>query len=150
MYLITQLMNVTVVVTLSALIYISISDIKSKKISMIFILMLSTFGIVNKLLAFDSLSHFSLDLLGMIIGTGLLLTISKLTKEQLGYGDGLIFLMLSALMSWQIAVTAFILAFVFCGIFGLVLIAISRKRKGQSIPFVPFVMIAFMILMFVR
>lgn len=150
MYVLTQLMNITILVTLSVLIYIAIRDIREKTIPVSFVVIVTVFGLINQGMSSCSTGAFGFEVLGLIIGTCLLLLVSKLTKEQLGYGDGLVFMMMSALASWELAATAFVLAFLFSGVVGLVLIAVNRKRRGQTMPFVPFITVAYMLLVFVR
>lgn len=79
------------------------------------------------------------------IGVGLLFfIISKCSKEAVGYGDSWLILILGifagAIDTLQIVFTATVL----CGIFSLFYCMKNGWRKGHTLPFVPFLAMAYM------
>jgi len=80
-------------------------------------------------------------LLALLLGV-IFLLIGKITREAIGYGDGILLIVMglfySAKQMWSIC----IMAFVFAGVVALVLLLIFRKKGNYEIPFVPFLLLA--------
>ena len=81
---------------------------------------------------------------GMLLGVGLL-GIAKMTGESLGYGDGLLFLVTGIYLGgWDncaLLMTSLVLAFVFA----IIQILVRKKSAKSEIPFVPFVLSAYVL-----
>ena len=73
----------------------------------------------------------------------LALGFSWVTKELMGYGDGIILLVLGSYMSLEKVLSIGMLAFVLAGIVALVLLVVFHKKGGYRIPFIPFLGIAY-------
>jgi len=125
-------------------------DIRTKHLGLYTIIIVGVYGFINQLLSSRSIQVFFFGILITIIITLIFFSITFITKEQLGLGDGLVFLMLALVNHWQMAITTYILAFILAGIVGLFIIAIKRGARKMNLPFIPFVTITYLVIAFVR
>ena len=108
---------------------------------------------------------FSVSAIGAIVGIGiciweereligLLLAVlpgifallfAKISHESLGYGDGVLFVVMGIYLSWETVLAVGMFAFSIAGVCALVLIVIFRKKGNYQIPFVPFLTIAYIL-----
>jgi len=72
------------------------------------------------------------------------LVISKVTKESMGYGDGIIVLVMGSYISIAKLVGSLILALILAAIWSIVLLVFFRKKKQEEFPFVPFVLLGYL------
>ena len=73
------------------------------------------------------------------------LLISKLTNEVIGYGDGIVFLIMGLFLSWDRLTFIGILAFIIAGMVALVLLVVFRKNGRCRMPFLPFLAMSYYI-----
>lgn len=73
-----------------------------------------------------------------------MLTLSFLTKEALGYGDSILLILCSIAVGMLNGFFIIILAFLFSSIFSIILLICGKSRK-TTIPFVPFILTAFLL-----
>ena len=84
----------------------------------------------------------------MLIGVGaivgvLFLGVSKITGQALGYGDGIIILILGIYLGfWNLSVVLMI-AFFIASVMAMVLVAIKKGKRKRTMPFVPFLCIGY-------
>lgn len=71
------------------------------------------------------------------------LIFSKLTNEVMGYGDGIVFLVMGIYLSLERLLAIGMLAFMIAGVVALVLLVIFRKKGSYRIPFLPFLGLAY-------
>lgn len=74
---------------------------------------------------------------GMIPGI-VLLGLAWLTREALGYGDGLVEIVLGALLGWRTAVEILMGAFFLAAVFSAAALAARRMGRKSWFPFLPF------------
>lgn len=72
----------------------------------------------------------------------LALIFSRLTQEVLGYGDGIVLVIMGIYMSISQILSIGMLAFILAGVIALVLVVVFRKKGDYQIPFIPFLAIA--------
>lgn len=77
----------------------------------------------------------------------LLLGLSWITKESLGYGDGLVQSVLGALLGWKKALEILLGAFFLAAIFSAAALAAHRLGRKSELPFLPFIMSAYLVLL---
>lgn len=75
----------------------------------------------------------------------LLLAAARITREAVGYGDGICFCLLAFWLPWEELFTLLLTSLALCGISGL-LAGLIRQKRIKSLPFVPFVLGAFLAL----
>jgi len=84
-------------------------------------------------------------LIGMVTGSGFLFLIAIIgfiiykSDDAMGMGDVKIFAPIGIFLGWRMTITALLLSVFICGIFSLILIASSKKKKRDTIPFGPFI-----------
>ena len=86
-----------------------------------------------------------LDILLACIPGTIALIISKLTKEVIGYGDGIVLTAMGVYLPLKELISIGMLAFMMAGIVALVLLVIFRKNGNYRIAFLPFLGIAYLI-----
>lgn len=67
-----------------------------------------------------------------------LLFLAFLTREQIGYGDGLILLAVGGCLGWESAVAVLFVALTLSFVVGLAGLVLKRAKGKSRIPFVPF------------
>lgn len=119
-----------------------VQDLREKKISLLYLktgagvaLMFLLWGIGNQGIKI-------MDILVSCLPGILFLSLAKLTKEKIGEGDGLLFLIIGCCLdskeSWMLWQLSLLLSFLFS-----FLMLIMKKYKGESqIAFIPFVWFA--------
>lgn len=79
------------------------------------------------------------------IGVGLLfLFISRISREAIGYADSWLILLLGGYLGICDILILLTVAFVVVGLFGLVGLAVRRLKRASSMPFIPFLTIAYL------
>lgn len=90
--------------------------------------------------------------LGAIIGGAfvgaLFFLISKLTKQAIGYGDSWLILILGVYLGASLALQLLLLASFMAGVCSLFLLIRNHWNKRIGIPFVPFMFLAYLGVMF--
>ena len=81
-------------------------------------------------------------LAGITIGI-LLLGAAFVSRQKVGYGDGLVFAVCGLYLGFWENFSLLFLSLVLCALGGLALMAVGKVKKGQALPFVPFVLCAF-------
>lgn len=81
------------------------------------------------------------EVLGAMVIGAVFLALGKVTKEAVGYGDGLLLCMMGLFYSskqlWGICLSAFFLA----GIVSIILLVVFRKKGNYQLPFIPFLLV---------
>ncbi len=114
-------------------------DLKNKELPMSFLmifLMISLF--CNIILQYQSLSDF---LIGGSIGS-VFLGAGWLTKEEIGYGDGIGIVILGIMKGWKGLIPVIFTAFLLSGIYGLWRLIGFKEPGNSTMPFFPFLFIA--------
>lgn len=121
-------------------------DSRSMTIRMDAVLIFGLIGIMVNIIERDLTA--GAILLGSGLG-GVLLIVSRLSKGQLGEGDGWVFLVsglyLGGMGNMQLCYLAFLLVLV-CGLMHLVTGLFLRRRALKELPFVPYVFAAFLVM----
>lgn len=81
---------------------------------------------------------------GMAVG-GALLLISLLTKGALGLGDGLFLVVVGIHLGVGAVITVLAFGLLISAIFSLVLLVFRKVSRKSSVPFVPFLTVAYVI-----
>ena len=69
-----------------------------------------------------------------------LLVIGYLTKEKIGYGDGILFVATGIYLGFWNNLILLWLSTSLAGIYGIILMLLKKKKKDSEIPLVPFVL----------
>jgi leader peptidase (prepilin peptidase)/N-methyltransferase len=120
-------------------------DIKEQELPVKFLLF---FGCLAFLLRLCS-PYYSLarGLLGGCAGC-IFLVIGYLTKESIGYGDGIGLIILGIFEGWRGMIPLVIIAFLLSAIYGAWNVWGNGKSVKDEIPFYPFLLAAYIVVMF--
>lgn len=77
------------------------------------------------------------------------LLFSKITKEVIGYGDGILLIVMGIYLSFEELISVVMVAFGIAGVVALVLLVVFRKNSKYELPFVPFLSLAYALEYFV-
>ena len=93
-------------------------------------------------------------ILGAVLVSGILYIVSKLaskiykTEDTIGLGDVKLFGVLGLILGYKRVLVAFLLAVLFGGIYGIVVILIDKNNRKKLVPFAPFISLASIIVVF--
>ena len=92
------------------------------------------------------------SILGIVVGGGILLALAWISpyvfgKEGMGGGDIKFLAMVGAFLGWQQALITLMVASVFGAVIGIGLLALKVMKKGQYIPFGPYLALGALIAM---
>ena len=114
-------------------------DIRERELPVLFFV---CFGILAIVSCFFSESQSVENVLQGVCAGSLFVLIGWITKEAIGYGDGLGVLILGLMEGFSKTIQIVWLAFALSGIYGLWKLIVLRKEKTESIPFFPFLFLA--------
>lgn len=128
------------VAVLGMLAMCSTQDIKTKRIHVNPILAFGILGVLFHILwripSMESL------LLGMVVGAVILL-LSILTGGKIGAGDGVLLMVTGIYLGLEQNLQLFFWGLMLCGLWALGLIVLQRSSRKDRIPFVPFLLAAY-------
>lgn len=123
----------------------AVSDWKSKKISGILLTVMSVSIVILMCLGDGERAWEVVG--GACIGAVLFL-ISMCTKEAIGYGDSWIVTLLGIYLGGKKLLELLMIAFLISGLYSLACLVKGGWKRGITIPFVPFLVIAYGVVMF--
>lgn len=112
-------------------------DIKDRAIPTSVSILGGVFGLLFSIYEERELVH----LLAAFVPGILCLFFCKISKEAVGYGDAIVFLVLGLFYSLEGIVSICMAAYSVAGILALILLVFFHKNKNYEIPFIPFVWI---------
>lgn len=119
----------------------SIEDIYKQKVHSIMVLLFGIVGVVVHLLQ-RQISIYSI-LAGAVIGV-LVMLLSKAGKGMVGIGDGLVLMVTGIYLGGTENMRLLCGGLLLTAICGLGLLLFFRKRRTDTIPFVPFLLLSYM------
>ena len=119
----------------------SAEDIKKKKISLNSVLAFGILGILFHMLW--RIQPIESVLLGMSVGVALLF-FSVLTGGKIGSGDAVLLIVTGIYLGLEQNLELFFCGLLLCSVWALALLVIRKKSRKDSIPFVPFLLAAYM------
>ena len=129
------------IIILLCLAYATYTDIKSHSISIKVSLSATILIIIT--LFFSDRPYLSSIIYGLIPGI-VLFILSYLTRESIGYGDGVIVSIIGIGLGFSKVIFICIIAFIVTAIVAIFLI-IKRKSGKSTLPFVPFILCGFIL-----
>lgn len=129
------------------LIICSITDIKTKQISLKICISFLMFGFGWKIMIED-MSLMDISLVNICFGTvpGIILyAVSILSRGGIGKGDAVLMGVIGMYIGIKNSIILFVSALLLIACFSIVLIILKKGNMKTKIPFVPFILIAFII-----
>lgn len=119
---------------------ICVFDIKRKKIPVYMLIILAAAGIISNFTVgeFDIEKRIIAMLPGMI-----LLIVSMITKQQIGYGDGMIILIMGLYIDIDDILSIVLSSFLLSYIAAIILMTVFKKKKNFEMAFSPFLLIGY-------
>ncbi len=119
---------------------ICVFDIKRKKIPVYMLIILAAAGIISNFTVgeFDIEKRIIAMLPGMI-----LLILSMITKQQIGYGDGMIILIMGLYIDIDDILSIVLSSFLLSSIAAIILMTVFKKKKNFEMAFSPFLLIGY-------
>ena len=99
-------------------------------------------GVIGVFFCIIEKRSFSSVLSACILGV-LMLGFSWLTKEVIGYGDGIILIVMGLYLTISQLISIGMMAFCVAGVVALLLLVLFKKNGSYRIPFIPFLAIAY-------
>lgn len=118
-----------------------ITDMKYKKVSMGLTIVGMGVGIISWILDVGKGCFAYEQCLALLLGVFCLL-MGKITREAIGYGDGMIVFMLGFFYEWQYLCIIGMNACLLAAIVALICLVIFHKSRNYELPFVPFLTVA--------
>lgn len=119
-------------------------DYKNKELPLVLIILMALFGIVFQIVV-RQVAFWNL-FLGCLIGI-LFLGIGKITRQALGYGDGLILVATGIFLGFSENVLLLLLGVLLASVFSIGLLMFRKKTKKDEIPFMPFLFAGYVFLL---
>ena len=113
---------------------------KRKKIPVYMLIILAAAGIISNFTVgeFDIEKRIIAMLPGMI-----LLIVSMITKQQIGYGDGMIILIMGLYIDIDDILSIVLSSFLLSSIAAIILMTVFKKKKNFEMAFSPFLLIGY-------
>jgi leader peptidase (prepilin peptidase) / N-methyltransferase len=122
------------------LIFVLKDDLKDKQIRILPVVFIGVLGFfIRCVLNCDVMD----GLLGTVIGM-LLLLIGKITRQSIGYGDGLVFISIGMLIGIKQVTMVLFASLLLAFIYSIVLLIFKKVRRKTSFPFVPFIFLSYL------
>ncbi len=131
------------ILLISGLCIMSVEDIRKKEIRRVWLLVLGVAGVL--LMVVGGGLRGVADLAGFIPGM-LCLLVAWMTKEQLGWGDAILILVMGCYLDAIALMNVCMIAFAIAGFSALVLIVVVKKSKKYELPLVPFLLTGYVLL----
>ena len=127
------------IMTLIFLVLCTVTDLRRKQIWWPFALLFLVGSALIHLLCRDAKG---ISLLLCLLPGGLLLLTAWLTHEAIGYGDGWVVAACGAALGFQTVLEMLLLALLFAAAWSGILLLKKKAGRGDSFPFVPFLLAA--------
>lgn len=121
----------------------AITDLKSKTIPIWWTVVFGISAMIYQI--FWKKQKLEAILFSMIIGVTLLVA-AKISNQRIGYGDGIIFLILGLWIGFWDGISLLFFSLILSSIISVYFIIVRRKGRDYRIPFIPFVTAAYIIL----
>ena len=141
-----QLLIVRSVVFLVGMAGLGLEDLRKKEISSLPLILLASVGVVLSATSGDW-SDWTVILRFLPGGAALLF--AWMTRESIGYGDALVILCMGCFLPTEEILNLGMCALTLAGIWALFLLLVRKKNRKTQIPFVPFLVTGYVIMMFV-
>jgi len=121
------------------LVFTVIDDLKYKQIRIMPIILTGVLGLFLRCALQGDIVG---GLLGAVVGM-LLIAIGKITRQAIGYGDGVIFISIGVLIGLKQVAAVLFISLLLAFVYSVVLLVLRRAKRKTAFPFVPFVFLAY-------
>jgi prepilin signal peptidase PulO-like enzyme (type II secretory pathway) len=135
------------IISLTYLTINSITDIREKRISIIISLIFGAIGIIINII-FNQYNIISI-LLAMLLGF-IMILISKVTKEAIGIGDGIILVVMGLFTGVYNNLLILLYGLILSSIVSCFFLITKKLDKKDKIPFIPYLLAGYIIILAVE
>lgn len=128
------------VILLLLLIICAVEDFKRKEVTVTYILLFGTVGVVLHLF-YPNCSIYSM-LWGLLLGISIM-AVSLLSRGSIGMGDGILLTVTGVYLGGYENLELFLLGLFLAGIWSLGLWVLRKKKRKERIAFIPFLLVAY-------
>lgn len=121
-------------------------DLRSKKVRVIEIII---FGIVGLIIDFSIRPYSFLSILGGVMVGLMVYLFSVLTKEKIGKGDAFVVMVTGLYLGFQNTLLLVWLSTILAAVIGSIIIRKNNVNTDFEIPFVPFLLMGYLIIYFI-
>lgn len=139
-------MTIRSVILLVGLAGLGVEDLRKKQVSSLPILVLAAAGCVLSVISGD---WDSWKVLIRFLPGGMAFLLAWLTRESIGYGDAWILLCMGCFLTETQMMSLCMIALTLSGLFALYLMLVRRKSRKTQIPFVPFLLAGYGIILLI-
>jgi leader peptidase (prepilin peptidase)/N-methyltransferase len=111
------------------------------------IITIAAFGILGVIFHLYYRTHSTTDMLGGMAVGGILYLVSLLSNERIGKGDAFLLTTTGIYLGFWDNIAILWMGSLLAGIIGIVLYIIFQKKPSYRIPFVPFLLAAYLLLL---
>lgn len=118
---------------------ISIIDIATKKIPVVVLFFMAGVGIWGIVIEKKAASSVALALIPGIV----LFLVAFLTKQQIGYGDAVVIILMGLFVTADIICSALVMGLSIAGVLSVIMIAFKKSNLKKQIAFTPFLLLGY-------
>lgn len=131
-------------VLLVVLAYESFYDIKSQRIRLLPLVVSGLAGVLMRLI-YENITWEQLFI--SALPGGVMLFAGWITRQNIGYGDGMVILALGLCRGWSMAVCTLWIALTLAGMLGIILVFLKKRGRKERIPLCPYILLGMIISM---
>lgn len=120
-----------------------IRDLQKHKVSMITVMIAGILGVIFQ---FVIIQENGLKIIGGILIGIVLLSLAKITREKIGYGDGWIFVVTGIYLGFHSNMYLLLLSLFLASLVSICLLVFKKVNKKTELPFVSFVLPGYLLL----
>lgn len=124
--------------------FMSLEDIKRKRVGMALPLVMAMVGIIFHM-AWQKQTI--IDILGGFLVGAAMLLISHISAEAVGYGDAVLFMVTGIYLGFFANLALLFISLVLAASFGMIGIIRGRFTRKSRLPFLPFVLLGYVIIL---
>lgn len=132
------------------LLALTVQDIRTKEISSKLLIALAVISVIGAVIGLWRGNLSPVDLVISFIPGAILLLLSVISRQQMGFGDGITALILGPAFGIKIVTIGLLSAFFMGGIFSIILIITKEARAKSRIPFLPFMTMGMVVACFAK
>lgn len=118
---------------------ISIIDIATKKIPVVVLVFMAAVGMVCTFTSGKTMGSVAIAVVPGIV----LLAVAFVTKQQIGYGDAVVIILMGLFVTADIICSALVMGLSIAGILSVIMIAFKRSNMKKQIAFTPFLLLGY-------
>ncbi len=130
------------ILLLGILLFTGYKDWKEQKVSLEILILGGTAGIVIGTVCKEPGAKEMIC--GAILG-GLVLALALISKEAVGIGDGIILIVSGIILGYRALLELILISLMLTGTAALFLIVVKRKGRTYRLPFIPFLLAAYLL-----